>query len=147
MRKFVRQARPLRRHTLLRIALPIISLCAVTLTVAINGCARGDDGGAHRSRIVISGADVEHGKQLVTSYNCGACHAITDMPHAIGRVGPPLTGFADRMFIAGELPNEPRNLVRWLMDPPAVEPGTVMPNMGIPAREARDIAGYLYTLR
>jgi hypothetical protein len=33
------------------------------------------------------------------------------------------------------------------MDPQAVEPGTAMPDTGVPERTARDIAQYLYTLR
>lgn len=125
---------------------PTCALCAIALAGSVSGCDRDHEADA-QPRIVIRGANVEHGKQLVNSYSCGACHAISGVPNATGRVGPPLTGFADRMFIAGELPNEPGNLVRWLMNPPAIEPGTIMPNMGIPTAEARDIAGYLYTLR
>jgi cytochrome c1 len=38
-------------------------------------------------------------------------------------------------------------LILWLQNPQAVEPGTVMPNLGLTEIEARDIAAYLYTLR
>jgi cytochrome c len=50
-------------------------------------------------------------------------------------------------MIAGELPNSPDNLVRWIKDPKAVEPGTAMPDLGLTDDEARDVAAYLYTLR
>jgi hypothetical protein len=36
---------------------------------------------------------------------------------------------------------------RWLRNPRAVDPLTAMPDMDIPEKDARDIAGYLYTLR
>jgi cytochrome c1 len=51
------------------------------------------------------------------------------------------------MYIAGVLPNTPENMIRWLQNPQAVDHLTVMPNMGITEADARDIAGYLYTLR
>jgi cytochrome c1 len=62
-------------------------------------------------------------------------------------VGPPLTRFGDRTFIAGMLRNEPANLMRWLRDPQGVVPGNAMPNMGIDEQQARDLAAFLYTLR
>ena len=55
--------------------------------------------------------------------------------------------FARRAYIAGQLPNDPENLVRWIQDPQGVEPGTAMPNLGVTAAVARDMAAYLYTLR
>jgi cytochrome c1 len=66
---------------------------------------------------------------------------------AHGRVGPPLTGFARRSFIAGRLPNTPENLVAWVRDPPAIDPATAMPALGLDERAARDVAAYLYELR
>jgi cytochrome c len=62
-------------------------------------------------------------------------------------VGPPLTMFAQRAYIAGQLPNEPDNLIRWIQDPQTVEPGTAMPDLGVDTSTARDMAAYLYTLR
>ena len=55
--------------------------------------------------------------------------------------------FSRRTMIAGELPNSPDNLVRWIKDPELVEPGTAMPDLGLTDSEARDVAAYLYTLR
>ena len=48
---------------------------------------------------------------------------------------------------ASSIPTTPDNLIRWIRDPQGVEPGTVMPNMGVAEADARDIAAYLYTLR
>ncbi len=50
-------------------------------------------------------------------------------------------------MIAGELPNTPDNLIRWIENPPSIEPGTAMPNLGLSDKQARDAAAYLYTLR
>lgn len=113
---------------------------------AFIACA-GEADHASQRRIVIPGANVERGKQLVTSHNCVACHTISDIRDANATVGPPLTGFANRALIAGQLANEPANLVRWIMNPSAVEPHTVMPDMGLTQNEARDVAAYLYTLK
>ncbi|MGA0587372.1 c-type cytochrome [Dyella sp. KRB-257] len=88
-----------------------------------------------------------HGKQLISQYTCGACHVIPGIHGADGLVGPPLTMFGRRAYIGGELPNTPANLQRWLLDPPAVEPGTAMPRLGLSRAEARDVAAYLSTLR
>jgi cytochrome c1 len=62
-------------------------------------------------------------------------------------VGPPLDFFSRRTMIAGELPNTPDNLVRWIENPPSVEAGTAMPKLGLSDEQARDVAAYLYTLR
>jgi cytochrome c1 len=55
--------------------------------------------------------------------------------------------FGQRTFIAGEVPNSPENLVRWIRSPKSIEPGTAMPELGLSDQDARDVAAYLYTLR
>lgn len=99
----------------------------------------------HKS--VVPGGDVERGKQTIEAMGCGACHMIDGVTGAHGRVGPPLTGVASRSMLAGELPNTPENMMRWIEDPPAINPNTAMPNLGVKPQEARDIVAYLYTLR
>lgn len=93
-----------------------------------------------------AGADRERGEQAIYERGCGACHEIPGVRGARGMLAAPLRDFAQRTFIAGELPNNPDNLVRWIMDPRSVEPATAMPNLGIGTDEARDIAAYLYAL-
>jgi cytochrome c2 len=41
----------------------------------------------------------------------------------------------------------PDRLVAWIVDPPALVPGTRMPVMGVSENDARHIAAALYTLR
>jgi cytochrome c1 len=53
---------------------------------------------------------------------------------------------ATRAVIAGVLPNTPENLVRWLRAPQEVSPHNAMPNLGVTARDAADIAAFLHTL-
>ncbi len=62
-------------------------------------------------------------------------------------VGPSLAGFGRRPYIAGTLQNDGANLVRWIRDPQAIEPGTVMPRLGVSETEARDIAAHLTALQ
>ena len=71
------------------------------------------------------------GKALIQSYGCGSCHLIPGIRTARGMVGPPLLYYSRRAIIAGELPNTPPNLVAWIKDPVAIEPGTAMPNLGV----------------
>jgi mono/diheme cytochrome c family protein len=83
---------------------------------------------------------------LILAFDCGACHTIEGVQSARGIVGPKLEQFAQRTILAGVVANVPRNLVPWLMNPPAISPKTAMPAMGINEAQARDIAAYLYTL-
>jgi cytochrome c2 len=94
----------------------------------------------------VRGGDPAAGAHDISSLGCGGCHVIPGITGADGTVGPPLTDFGHRGFIAGELSNNPPNLMRWLRDPKGVEPGTDMPDLGVDPTQARDIAAYLYTL-
>lgn len=96
---------------------------------------------------IVDGGDAETGKRLIGNYGCGSCHVIPGIRGAEGMVGPPLTGFAHRTFIAGQVANNADFLIRWIEVPQAIEPGTAMPNLGITEGQARNIAAYLYTLR
>ena len=106
--------------------------------------------GACRSaqpEVAVPGGDPDRGKVAIAAYGCGACHVIPGVHEANGLVGPPLTRFARRSYIAGEVPNTARSLTQWISAPQSIEPGTAMPDLGIGPGEARDIAAYLYTLR
>jgi cytochrome c1 len=95
----------------------------------------------------VIGGDAERGQALIASYGCAGCHAIPGITPSVGTVGPPLAGFARRAYIAGRLLNRPTMLSAWLRDPPAIDPATAMPNLGLSEAEALDVAAYLYTLR
>lgn len=91
--------------------------------------------------------DVERGRKALYQHACNACHVIPGVTGAAVYVGPPLEGIGNRQFIAGALPNTPDNMMRWLMQTQQVKPGTAMPQLGVDERDARDMAGYLATLR
>lgn len=84
-------------------------------------------------------------KSLIAA-QCSACHTVPGVPGAVGNVGPSLKGIARQQIIAGKLPNNPANMVRWLMHPQQVWPGNAMPEMGLTQDQARKIASYLFTL-
>jgi cytochrome c len=92
-------------------------------------------------------ADPARGAELIRNRGCGRCHHVPGVSGAEGWVGPPLTAFARRSFISGQLPNTPENLVRWIKDPQSVDPKTAMPRVALNDGQARDIAAYLFSLR
>jgi cytochrome c len=98
------------------------------------------------SRQEYSADEIEDGRRLLRAYGCGACHTIPGVGDAHAHVGPPLTEWARRRYIAGSLPNTTDNLTRWIVDPQAIEPGTAMPTLGVSEDEARLIGAYLYSL-
>jgi len=134
------ETRSVRHYASVLSARTLILLIAV---VAITSCDRasGDD------RFQITNADPGRGRTAMRRYGCGSCHTIPGVAGALGLVGPPLGGVSQRVFIAGVLPNQPDNMIRWLENPPGIDSKTAMPNMGVTVRDARDIAAYLYTLR
>jgi cytochrome c2 len=130
--------RVLRTESVARRAIAAALLIMVTASV---GACRAAEGS------VIAGASVKRGRQSLAGFGCGSCHEIRGVTGAHGKVGPPLDGVASRSIIAGELPNTPENMVRWIRDPVAVEPNTAMPNLQVSEETARDMVAYLYTLR
>lgn len=113
--------------------------CAILCAALMAAC-----GGKEDER-KVAGGDASTGKRLVTQYQCGACHRIPDIPGAGGEAGPDLEHFAKLSYIAGRIPNQPDRLTAWLLDPPALKPGTAMPAMGLTEQEARHMAAFLYT--
>lgn len=91
--------------------------------------------------------DAARGRDLIEQYQCGRCHAVPGVAAARGSLAVTLEGFGARSYIAGRIANRPDTLVAWLVDPPALVPGTLMPNLGVDAAQARDMAAYLATLR
>lgn len=91
-------------------------------------------------------ADASRGQRLLAVYQCGSCHAIPDVAAARGMVGPSLKAFGKRSYIAGQIPNRPEALARWIADPRALVPDTRMPSMGASPRDAADMAAFLLTL-
>lgn len=80
---------------------------------------------------------------VMIRYGCPTCHVIPGVPGAVGKVGPSLEDLRQRSYLAGSLPNNPRNLQLWIMHPQQYRPGVAMPEMGVSARDAASIAAYL----
>jgi mono/diheme cytochrome c family protein len=120
-------------------------LLGSAVVMALAGCDRGVS--VREAAAALTGGNPDRGQRLISSYGCGSCHAIPGVPGAQAKVGPPLAGLPERAYVAGVLPNTPRNLERWILDPPGVDAKTAMPNLGVSPSDARDIAAYLYTLR
>jgi cytochrome c1 len=124
-----------------------LALAAPLLLASCARDIRGDERASDvRGPAAIAGGDPERGRAAIRANGCGSCHTIPGVTGATALVGPPLTHIAQRVYIAGVLPNTTENMVRWLLDPPAVDSLTAMPNLGLRRSEAHDIAAYLYSL-
>ncbi len=102
---------------------------------------------ARQSAIQMTVGDPDRGKAAIRYYGCSSCHTIPGVPGADALVGPPLLKMGRRGYVGGVLKNTPENMIRWIEDPPGVDPLTAMPNLHISNPTARDIACYLYTLK
>jgi cytochrome c1 len=94
--------------------------------------------------LASAGGNPAAGAVAIARYGCGSCHVIPGVERARGLVGPPLIDFAQRTYIAGAVFNTPENLAAWIRLPDSVEPGTVMPTLGVSEQDARDMTAYLY---
>jgi cytochrome c2 len=121
-----------------RLGVGILLLGCLT---ALAGCERSET--AAKAKQV---GDPSRGAALISWYGCGACHIVPGVAGANSLVGPPLTHFAQRGYVAGMLRNTPDNLVQWIRNPQKIVPGNAMPALGIDSRDAHDIAAYLYTI-
>ena len=92
----------------------------------------------------VTGGNPRRGKELIAQFGCGSCHKIKGVPGANGSVAPPLEDVKKRVYLAGRLPNTPQNLQKWIANPRSIDPKTAMPQVGVDAAGARDIAAYLY---
>ena len=66
--------------------------------------------GAHYKFEILTG----DGRLLLRQFGCGGCHEIPDVAAAKGKVGPPLAGVANRVYLGGVLPNTPENMLRFI---------------------------------
>ena len=122
----------------------LLGACAAPiLAVALTGC----DHDERAPLWQVAGANPRNGPALMEKYGCGGCHDVPGVRGAHGTVGPPLHRFGDRLYVAGVLRNDPDNLVKWIRTPQAVVPGNAMPDLGVSAQDARDIADQTYALR
>ena len=123
----------------------VLLLAVVVLGSGLVATGCGQTEQAAPPRQVTSGSP-GRGAADIAHYGCGSCHTIPGIDGADAYVGPPLDHWARRGYIAGMLPNSATNLEHWIRDPQAVVPGNDMPDLGVSAQQAKDIAAYLYTL-
>ena len=90
--------------------------------------------------------DAARGRRAIQQYACVTCHVIPGIVGSNAPVGPPLEGVATRAFIAGVLPNSGDAMIRWLVSPQTISPGSAMPDLGVTVQDAADMAAYLATL-
>ncbi|CAN5244767.1 cytochrome c oxidase subunit II [soil metagenome] len=95
----------------------------------------------------VAGGPATEGERLFSSQQCVACHVIDGYEGADQRVGPDLTHFASRAsFAGGMFPTTTENLRRWLRNPPAVKPGSQMPDLNLSGSQVDALVAYLQTL-
>jgi cytochrome c2 len=122
-----------------RLALP-----AILVALLIAGCGKAE---RERKAIAATGGDPQAGSSAISRYGCGSCHTIPGIIGANALVGPPLAGLRLRTYIAGDLQNNSDNLMHWVRHPLSVHPNSAMPELGVSADDARNIAALLYSLK
>jgi len=91
--------------------------------------------------------DAARGEPLFLNGACIGCHTI-DGTKAQGKVGPNLTHLASRKLFAGAtFENNADNLKKWLANPPAMKPGTLMPNLNLAPSDLDALVAYLTSLK
>jgi cytochrome c oxidase subunit 2 len=76
------------------------------------------------------------------NHSCIACHTMAGVSGGV--LGPNLTHLGSRTTIAaGILPNDSAGLARWLRDPPAAKPGSLMPRIDLSDEEIAALVAYL----
>jgi cytochrome c oxidase subunit 2 len=86
------------------------------------------------------------GRRVFNATACINCHAVAGTA-ANGRVGPDLTHLMSRETIAsGVAPNTAAELRRWIQNPAAIKPGSLMPSMNLTDKELDEVTAYLLTL-
>jgi cytochrome c oxidase subunit 2 len=113
----------------------------------------------------VAGTSEYAGLQAFVNKGCSACHnvnyteedraALAEAGIALTPVadeafnGPDLTHFASRATFAGailpdaDIPDREEALAIWLENPPAVKPGSFMPDLGLTGQEIRDLIAWL----
>jgi cytochrome c oxidase subunit 2 len=87
------------------------------------------------------------GHDIVTTGACASCHRIRGTA-AAGRVGPDLTHLASRRTLAaGTLPMTRDAIQGWILQPRALKPGTMMPQVPLSGADADAVSRYLATLQ
>lgn len=91
--------------------------------------------------------DAARGKQVFEGAACIGCHTVQGTK-GVGKLGPNLTHIGShKSLAAGTLDLTPDNLTRWLRDPQAVKPGTLMPKVDLADADRNALVAYLLSLK
>ncbi len=95
-----------------------------------------------------SGSLEAAGLEIFLANQCAACHNIDEVNPLDAGIGPDLTHFASRNTFAGAILelDEPGALESWLANPPAIKPGSFMPNLNLSQDEIDALSAYLRSL-
>ncbi len=103
--------------------------------------AQAADAATSEDEAIVAGAE------QFTQSGCIGCHVVRGNPLAAGQVGPDLTHVGSRATIASAtLPNTTEDLAAWLRNPPAVKPGSLMPNLNLNEEQIDRLVTYLESL-
>ena len=118
------------------------------LTTLVVACNRGETAAPAPPPAPPPIGDASRGPMLAAQYGCNVCHIIPGVAGPQGSLGPSLQGLASRPgFSQGAVQNTPENLVKFIQDPPSLNPQSSMPPSGVSEADAKDLAAYLLTLK
>lgn len=89
----------------------------------------------------LAGTDAARGRALFGSTGCGVCHAMTGIGPVAAIDGDGRTLAPDLGLAAARL--QPGRIVDWLRSPQRLDPHTLMPDLGLDERDARDLAAFV----
>jgi cytochrome c oxidase subunit II len=102
---------------------------------------------SRRPAAAPTGGEARLGEQTFMENACAGCHTIAGTP-ARGTVGPDLTHLASRETLAAlTIPNNRRELGRWIRNPQGIKPGAKMPGLELSDSQFHAIVTYLAGLR
>jgi cytochrome c oxidase subunit 2 len=92
-------------------------------------------------------AEALEGRRVFNNTACINCHTVAGSL-ADGRFGPDLTHLMSRDTIgSGVAANNAGELRRWVQNPAAIKPGSLMPSMNLTDKELDEVTAFLLTLR
>jgi cytochrome c oxidase subunit 2 len=96
----------------------------------------------------LDAPETRAGRELFRTLACAGCHTIDGLTAGRFPGAPNLTHVASQASIVGGLlsPVNQENLSRWIKNPPAVKPGTAMPNLNLDDETVNNIVQFLLTL-
>ena len=101
---------------------------------------------ASAAPLVAEGARIFTEERLAEGQRCAFCHTVEGASQ--GTTGPNLSHLASRETIAaGLMDRTDENLAEWLRDPPALKPGSIMPDLELTEGQIAALVAYLQSLQ